>query len=362
MIEKPRLYLTDANGVRQTELIGYASLTYHQPLNAVGKWNVIVPRDIGAAIRKGWGLEMHLPSGSTLSGRVWKVDTRPGATQSGVFGVNDLHMLAARQALPNPNGDFSAQAYDARSGAVESVVKGYVKDNASNAALIEARRWPFSVATDAGRGESVTARARFYNLLAFIRALIDAAGGEFRLSLNAGVFDTERVLDRRGAPMFADWMSGVEFGYAWEAPDVNYIYAGGQGELENRTIVERYDPAAVVEYWRIEDFLDYRNAANATELSQAADARLVRGAPSEGYRVSVAGEIHYGDKYKEGDLITVQVGGKAFDARIEGVAIRYDGRSGWREEIGVGVPAMAQLIDAIRQADLTERVRNLEVV
>lgn len=362
-MQRPRLFVTEWDGTLVAEVAAYSRYTLVLRYNNWGRWWLSVPRDTGLAMMER-GRKLLLHYGETIiTGPILGVDIRPGQVVAQVVGGTDLVLLAMRLALPEPGGDFSAQAYDQRTGPVESVVKGYVKDNASQDAVQAARAFPFVVASDQGRGETVTGRARFHELLAFCRALIAAAGNQHRMSLSNGVFEVEPVVDHGNAPMFADWR-GASWGVAWDAPRETYIYAGGSGKGTARLIAEVENTDAEDDFWRIEGFYDRRSEDDADVLVQAAQERLADGAPRYGFVVTATvpvGKARYGAEYREGDYATAQVRGVAAKAQIREVRIEYRDGAGWSETVGVGVEVTPLVWERLRAELVARRLENLEV-
>lgn len=355
-----RVYITEWDGTLVTEVVVYAKAEWRVRFNDAGLWSLTLPRDTILQVVERGRKVLLLYGDAVLTGVILGVDLRPGQVQGLVYGMDDFLYLAARLAYPEVHGNFSSQAYDVRSGPVETVVKGYVRDNASQAAALPERAFPFTVATDQGRGDTVTGRARFHDLLELCRNLVAAAGNTLRMRLRDGMFEMEPVADRRGAPTLADWRGG-EWGVAWRAPAVTTVLAGGTGEGTSRLIAQATNTNEESTFWRVEDFYDLRSTGDMTELTQRANERLAQGVSRYGF-VMRAVARGYGDEYEEGDLITAQAAGVAVDARVEEVVIRYEENRGWYEEVGVGVMAAPEVWTALRRRWLAQAVQNLEVV
>jgi len=358
-MSEPRLMVLQWDGTPVSEMRQFGGFDLRVRYNDVGTWRLDAPRDVLINLldrKRKIGLHYN---GLFITGIVLGLDVRPGQAEGIAVGVTDLAYLAMRRALPEVNGNFAAQDYDVRSGTVETVVKGYVKDNASAAAAITERAFPFSVADDQARGSSVTGRARFHKLLDLCADLLTAEGQNYRMVLTNGIFEIEPIVDRRGAPILADWRNAA-WGVAWGAPKATRVYAGGSGVGTARIIIETANLEDEMNWWRIEDFYDARSVSDVNELAERASARLARDAAQYGF-VMQAPARGFGTEYREGDLLTAQANGVPVDGRLIEVQISYDESAGWHETVGVGVQVTPAFLERLRLADIAREIENLEV-
>jgi hypothetical protein len=124
--------------------------------------------------------------------------------------------------------------------------------------------------------------------------------------------------------------------------EINYIYAGGQGQEANREIVEVEDTTRIgISLWnRREGFADVRNATSADptdEITARANAALEAGRPKVTFTGTLTDTYQYklGIDWNWGDRITCSHFGRQFDGVIKEVSISVseDGK----ETISVGI-------------------------
>jgi len=115
--------------------------------------------------------------------------------------------------------------------------------------------------------------------------------------------------------------------------EVNYVYAGGQGEGEARVIKEVSDPARISNgfpFNRKEYFRDSRHQEEEQGVEDDAYAALNEGKP----KTIVTGKIidtpgmQYGIDYGFGDRLSVEAFGQSIDCHVEQVAMTYDSDNG----------------------------------
>jgi hypothetical protein len=126
----------------------------------------------------------------------------------------------------------------------------------------------------------------------------------------------------------------------YHADEVNYIYAGGQGEEDAREIVEVSDSTRIANgypYNRVEGFVDARNADTTAMVTSEANAGLGEGMPKQimsGKLVDTPG-MQYGIHYGFGDVVSVEAFGFAVDCHVTSVGVRVDANK--HESISVGL-------------------------
>lgn len=126
--------------------------------------------------------------------------------------------------------------------------------------------------------------------------------------------------------------------------EINYVYAGGQGQGEAREVQQVSDAARynVSQWARIEGTADARNQSSANATREAGRAALEIGRPRRrfgGIPVDTAG-TQFGVDWNHGDMVRAKYQGDEFDAIIrvtnitvrnmkEKVTARLDYRSDW---------------------------------
>jgi hypothetical protein len=300
-----QVYIRNAALRRVAEAADRSKLEFTLADCDVGPWSVTLPAASAAALALTYrgGIEVwrkdddhperpaqYLMSGSptkmTVSSR--RLQRRQVVEELTVQGEDDNALLRTRLALPSPlspAGGPYTQDYDDHSGPVETVARGFVDRNLGPSAVASRRIPDLILDPDLARGPNVRGIPdRYTNLLPFLQELVTGTGVSFRV-VQVG---QQRVLRfYEGRDLSAQVVFGIDRGnllsysYATTAPDANYLYAGGQGDLAARQIVEGADLASVESYGRREGFLDERSAPDATYLTQKIGGQLVeRGANS----------------------------------------------------------------------------------
>jgi hypothetical protein len=121
-------------------------------------------------------------------------------------------------------------------------------------------------------------------------------------------------------------LSYASYAHDW-SEEINYVYAGGQGEAAARTIktASDYPRIAISPYNRIEDFIDARNDSTDDGVQGEASSRLREGLP----RKAMSGHIRqtqsmiFGIDYKFGDIVVAQYGKYENDVHISSYSVVY---------------------------------------
>ena len=111
--------------------------------------------------------------------------------------------------------------------------------------------------------------------------------------------------------------------------EFNYVYAGGSGENQNRTVVEATDIALSTfsPFSRIEMFLDGQSSSSTAALTEEATKELVKGRPKKTVEATIQQNKYcqYGINYGFGDLVNVEGFDEVFQAHIDTINIKYKG-------------------------------------
>lgn len=350
--------------------------------NNIGAWEMKLPAGhrLGEFLRlPGYGIIVTGPdntvifSGPTLSA---KLEQTPDNLQGDwlITGADDSILLNERLAYPNPTvADVTAQgqAYDARLGNAETVLKGYVDGNIGPSAPM-ARRVPnLAIEEDLFRGEIVQGKARFNKLQELLYGLAQTGGLGYEIAqvddgLLFSVYEPEdRSLFVR-MDLFNEKLSRAE--YAYSLPKVTRAIVGGQGEAEYRRFVEvsNTDSVSAEEEWgrRIEVFKDGRNSRVTSQLTQDGLELLVdQGKTITEMSVTPSDDINmkFGVDWYLGDKVSVVLGTIEAVAVVTevGISIGADGvRIGATVGTPVGIDYEAKVL--AKQQEVDERVSNLE--
>ena len=320
-----RVYVRRADGVLVGEIDDYTSLTYTRRHLTYGSWQLdLDPYGVAASLLDMQaGIVVTRDGEPEFSGRVLSLNrTSTDKDTLQAVGPDDLFWLDKRIARPVPAGPpYAAFEHDIRSGAAETVIRQYVDVNAGPGALAQYRVPGLVLATDLGRGATVEGQARFDNLLELVAGLATKGGLGIRIVQvgNSLEFRVYEPRDLSATVVFSRALGNLrEFTWNQQAPDANYLIAGGGGEGTARTFREHGDNESIAAYGRFEDFLDQRHTADTDALDQAIDIDLERRRDKAALKIvplDDVGGIRYGDSYDLGDIVTAVID----DARVSDV-------------------------------------------
>lgn len=235
----------------------------------------------------------------------------------------------------------------------DDMMKEIIKQNMGGSSVM-ARRWSndgLAVEGDLSHGPLLTKSFAWRNVLDVLGDLSEAArdaGTEVYFDLVPAIdatydivfatFTGQRGSDRRAVASMNPAIFSLEYGnldtpqmiqdYGYE---VTYVYGGGQGEEEARTIEEMSDSERLNRsaFGRIEDWQDARNEDSDAGVQDAARSRLASGRP----RVRFIGVLRdmpssrYGVEWDFGDRVTVAYRGQQYDGMIRSVVIGVDNQA-----------------------------------
>lgn len=308
--------------------------------NNVGSWELSLPAEDGMArelAQKGRGLTVEGPMFTLMSGRVlsWTLEqtTTDSLGNLKFIGVDDMVHLADGLAWPQPsNPDVETQnvGHDIRTGVAETVIKGYVSANIGPTAPSSRRIPELVIAADQERGNVVTGRARFDPLGVLLSQLGAPGVGNLGFDImqvdDQLIFDVFEPEDKSALvrmDIANDTLDNVTYGVS--APSVTRAIVAGQGEMEDRRIIQVTDSEAgdAESEWgrKIEQFLDRRDVEQGddTELVQTGAEAITTGGRTM-YALSVKPSddqtMVYGVDWYLGDIVSVIVDGDELAAVV----------------------------------------------
>lgn len=331
----------------------------------------------------GNGIIIQRNNVTLFSGPIRRIEYRGVASNTVMIsGVDDLFWLTGRQAwpvvtdVPGNVSRFAASAYDTRTGVGETIIKQYVDYNGGPHAISYRQIPGLSIETDAARGSSVTASARFDELVTakndgLLQQLAIAGGLGFRVVQigTALQFQVYVPTDRTNAVKFSrEFGNLADYTYVIDASAVeNYVLTAGGGQGTARTFSEGSDATSIATYGRFEQFVDQRQTSDATQLAQAVTANLLAGKQQLNFNGTLAETkaIQYQTDFNLGDKVSVIVGGNQLTEVIRELHITLDTTAGETVTPVIGTPDAAQIMAAfsgISQAlqQLLVRVNRLE--
>lgn len=335
------IFIRDKSLNRVGLITNFEKATFVPRFNEVGTWAITLPAGteidrllqfagsggrIGLeALRGGTGIVAG-PMDTSRRTSNNEVDNRT------ISGWSDERYLRDRLAFPAPLQGYphDSQAYDVRTGPAETVLKDYVKFNLGSSALTPRRLDGLVIPVSAAIGASVTGRARFDNLLTLLQNLAIAGGdvGFRMVQVGATIeFQVYQPEDKTALAVYSYELGTLEaFEYEARAATGNYAIAGGSGEGTLRSFRELQDPASILDYGRIETFVDASGTADPTELYQNASEELTKQAERsqlEFNPLETEG-LQFIRDWNLGDKVTGQIDGVSFPQIIREIEIKLD--------------------------------------
>lgn len=200
----------------------------------------------------------------------------------------------------------------------------------------------------------------------FFDIIRNPATGNLLFRVLTPYFGTNHI-QGSSAPVVMDSSSGniSEIDYIEDSSGVkNYVYGGGAGDAGARLIREGYDSQSILDWGRIETFLDSSSDATSAALDLSILKQLAssgRGTKSLTFKVNNAGRYRYGIDYTYGDKITAIYAdaGVILSDMITGCTVKFEEGQLMDVDISIGVPnltriapgkALASYIQALRKA------------
>lgn len=375
--------IRDANLNRVGQLMpeDLAGFTLVMRYNNVGSWSISLPannRYVDLLRAPGAGIIVTynnavIMSGVTISAKLEQsTDNLVGDWV--IEGADDSILLAERLAYPTPTtADVTIQteAYNTRSGAAETVIKGFVRDNIS-AVAGTSRAIPYlSVEPDLARGASVSANARFETLQELLYPLAQTGGVGYTIEQIEDylLFQVYTPVDRT-ASIRMDLDNGrlTKTEYAYLSPKATRVIVGGEGEAAYRVFYEgtSAESLAAESAWgrRVEHFMDSRSGGAGEDLVQSANEMLVdNGKTIVNLSVTPSDDqtMRFGYDWFLGDKVTVVAGDIESSSVVTeiGLSVQPDGvRIGATVGTPTAINFEAKL--AAAQQDQETRLSNLE--
>lgn len=228
-----------------------------------------------------------------------------------LIGATDEIALQDRLIYPDPTSAASSQgadAHDDRSGAAETVLRGYVNANAGPSALLARRS--LLVEPDLARGVSVASSYRFYNLLDACAEIATASGIGFRVvqdgnNLVLQIIEPRDLTARVVLTFEAGTLAALDL--AETDPDLTRAIVAGQGVGTARVFREIADTAAEATWARrIERAIDRRDTNDTAVLDQAGADAIAAGGARAGIKIQPVDteSTRFARDYGLGDIIT----------------------------------------------------------
>lgn len=343
------------DGVRLNAIEAAHKLIYTKTKNAIGGLQLVLPArlfnttdwQVGQVLevwREKNGM-FSLQNESVYFVQDWDLFNDRGRHLLRVYALDGLWLLHTRiiaAAAGSAKAEFDGKADD--------IMKAIIRNEMGVNAIAERRIPGLSVQANNGQSEQTTKGCAWQNVLSVCQELAESATEKglhtsFDI-VRTGVMEFEfrtytgqRGVDHSrasGDPRFV----GEDYGNLKDAilsrihsEEVNYIYAGGQGEGEARVIKEVSDDVRIGEGYpfnRKEHFRDSRHQEDAQGVEDDAYTALNDGKPKtvlNGNIIDTNG-MQYGIDYGFGDVLSVEAFGTSIDCHVESVSLVYDSDNG----------------------------------
>ena len=355
------LWLTDDYGTRLAQVTSLTTLTASRVVNGIGWFEMVVPSNFDTNLIAPDNMVQlwRAPAGSRLTLwrvyfiRRWRFETQ-GSERRVVIGGPDLNDLLRRRIAVGYSGSTYATKSDYADDMMKELVSEAESDTPTPIPSAGTRVWTnLTQAGDLGDGPTLNKVTSWGHLLTSANAgiladvakaareagtevffdIVPATISSTAITLQFRTYTNQPGADRTVTGTVFDEQRGnledafLEYDYSGE---VNYVYAGGQGEDTDRNIQQVYDSDRyVISQWaRCEAFADARNEATNNGVREAGRALLQGGRPIRrfgGVPVDTGG-TRFGVDWDIGDRVTARYGGQEFEAIIRTVSISLDGK------------------------------------
>jgi hypothetical protein len=332
----------------------YESLEYVKVINGLGAFTITLPAtfDLSLIQQDTRIVIFRKPPGGTRSldfcGFAQFIEQKV-SKDSLVWSVSgyDLNDLLNRRIVAYAAGTAQAEKTDQ----ADDMLKAIVRENLGSSAIAarDLSASGLTVQADVGLGTSLTKGFSWRNLLLTLQEISDVSHStettsayfgivplnigwecEFRTNILQWGNDHRFQTGTQGAVVFS-----LELGNVSDATrqkeyrsEVNYAYAGGQGEESSRVIQEASDAARIgaSPFNRREQFVDARNETLTAAVLAAANAAVRNGRPRNFFSGNITniGSYVYGRDYGHGDYVSAFFLGELLHCRIETVQVRIN--------------------------------------
>jgi hypothetical protein len=319
-------------------MANWSKLVLIERHNTPDTWSITGPPSIMQVYAPGSGCILDRNGEQITSGKVSKIDRGASKVDGRIVEsmtvsfVEDLKVVGGRVVFPTPSHNLTStvsnfpDAYDLRTGAIETLIIGYIRSHAGDLAQVDRRTARLRVPASLGRGGTTQVSARLDHLGVLITSLAEAG------NLRVEVVHTEdgsgswldlvidEVSDLSDSIRFgsADSASaGIidEWSYEISAPTTTRaVVAGGNTVSDDPTTRDflQIDSTAAEALWGdvVETLIDQRQVDPASankqdELTRAAEEALEEGAGTVKVSfVPVLGpDLEYRQDVRMGDIV-----------------------------------------------------------
>ncbi|MFI0939136.1 siphovirus ReqiPepy6 Gp37-like family protein [Streptomyces sp. NPDC021020] len=364
----------------------FVSLTITPRFNSVGAYVLTISAASPKAVLlvPGNGLVIKRGAAVLMSGPIrepnWSLSQQDGGT--GVLtvnGVDDMAVLAGATCWPKPTADEAHQTdpvYKISAVVAETAMRTLVNLNIGPGALTARKVANLTLATDGGRGASVTKQVnQFDNLLTTLQDIAKTAGLGFRVTQvgSSLQFQVYEPADRSGAARFSFALGNLSgSSYTVTAPTCTkaIVVAGGTDSARVVKVYTRPDtayPGPLIEQFVDQTSVDSTSADRDAQMDQAADEALTSGAAQGNLTMTPIDtpRLQFGVDYTVGDIVSCQVRDDFYADVVREVGITFDSQNGYVAQAVIGSPDSMDNHDVLARqfqyiARIFTRLRRLE--
>jgi hypothetical protein len=368
--------------LRLTDPVRFTQLSvverYNQPDTAVLQGTT---HDLAPVLVPGMGAVFYDGPTYRTSGVVTGVE-RHGDGTAQVTLTGDLVRLYDRVCYPDPGNAFIAQTkdHDVRTGAVETVLLGFINANAGPGAIVDRQVSRLRLPGSLGRGPAATVSARLDELGPLVARLAE------RANLRVRVVHTSPTLGNQGwvdvvvdaAPDLSVWarygtpasggpgLLSPDWEYGVGAPTATRIEVAAGGTGVARIFEEQGSPSSETAWGRrIERVVDQRQTTDVDEINQAGFDALVEGMGPTSVSVNIVDSAgaRVGVDVPVGAVVAATLDGLVVKERVREVTTTVQVQSGAPT---VTVEPLFGSIDTTKQTQwqrqLTKILRRISVI
>lgn len=322
----------------------WTSLTLIERHLTPDTWTVVGPSEQMAAFAPGSGCILARGDQQITSGKMIDFDRGVERTAQGltvdttsVSFASDLLRVGHRIVTPSPtyqmpvNSVFTfPAAYDLRSGAIETLIIGYIRSHAGDLAVADRQTARLRFPASLGRGGTTQVSGRFDQLGVLVQSLAEAGNLRVRIkhTEDGGGAWMDLVIDA-----VQDLSADVRFGTAestatgiitdWRyqigMPTTTRAIVAGGGELAARNMLQRRaTPAETLWGITAETLIDQRqvdpaSADKLAELTRAGDEALAdnAGTVKVSFTPKLGPDLEYRRDVRVGDIVGYDLPGLA---------------------------------------------------
>ena len=344
-----------ADGVRLSTIEAVHKVLYTKTENAIGGLQIEIPRKLYTPgdWKVGQVLEVwrekngvfSLQNESAYFVQDWDFYNEKGQHMLRVYAL-DTNWLLHTRIIAAEAGSANAEFDDKADDIMKTIVRNEMGANAATERQIPG----LSVQGNVGQSLQTTKGCAWQNVLATCQELANSATEKgthtsFDIVRTAAMqFEFRTYTGQRGTDHSRTSgdvrLVGEAYGNLENAmlstihsEEVNYVYAGGQGEKADRVIKEVSDSTRIgngFPFNRKEYFRDSRHQEEEQGVEDDAYAALNDGKPQtilSGNIIDSPG-MQYGIDYVFGDILSVEAFDTSIDCHVESVSLVYDSENG----------------------------------